>query len=406
MNDFVSAIKGMGNLRKKLKDTPNLRLYQDMLEAAGHPAAVEAALAKLKHGDEFEHPQRMFEHAFKAMMGWDLAAFQATDRLIARLVAGIPPPASSAQKAEAVIDIVSMIAKYARQAQNQGPEATARIVKQLDRFETESADVIERLMALEKNYASSGPFLNQSEVDLDAFARTMELTELREHTPVIEAIVRFTRTTPNEDDVVGGQSTLLRRLQRWRDNGPDPAEDVVKSVQGALGNLDFLEMCRAAGIRVQTDARTVDPVTGAVHVLDSIAAPEADVALPFVVRVLRNGAVVSEQWTVRAGERLATESKAFRYSSWTFQSAIDKAQDEVYGGFVFVDPARSGFRGRSLLATTQDLADQPARMRVVLEALNEMPEEAFRNRAGIAILPKTGQEYADWAFWVVRRFLE
>jgi hypothetical protein len=353
------------------------------------------ALAKLKGQDAlFAHKGEMLE-AFLGSISrdWDGVALGQLERLINRWATTQPPPA------EAVLDIVSTIAKYGKQLGDQGPVATVRIVQQLDRFGEDATDVVRQLVALDKGYAASGNFAGMTRVNLDWLARNMEAGRFGADTDVAEGLSRFTRINVDEDDAVGPNSTLFRLAELWRTTGTDPDVRLVSKVKSVLANKDIVDRLRLFGGDLTTDFALPPDIDGFAHFLDVRFLPSVDVLLP--AHVLSNGRAVPAQVMLKAGELAAVETKAFRATSWDSGTNMNRAVDEVLRGFRHVDPDEASV-GASLIAVTPDLLQDQDRLLRVLMSLNESGVDAYDGRCAIVLLSKDEAAFRADAFGLLR----
>jgi hypothetical protein len=123
------------------------------------------------------------------------------------------------------------------------------------------------------------------------------------------------------------------------------------------------------------------------------------------VYVLRNDHVVLEQVLIRAGEGGAIEIKIFKPSSWQIAPNVDRTVGEVTTGFLDVDPLKGG-HGQSLVATTPEILADPDLLLSILRRINDLPDPAYANRAGVIILERSEQAYSAEAFALLRGLLE
>jgi hypothetical protein len=416
LDEIGAAIRGLDNLIARTKPGDSqLRLLARTIEAAGDEAAVGRALGKLQGQDAFDDVASMLSHFMRSVRGpaWDAATFGQLERLITRYTTTQPPPAAT----EAVVDVLSMLAKYSRAAGDQGPEATARIVKQLDRFrdavnpvrDEQLGNTLSHLLALDKAYAGSGAFEGLSRVDLHFLARQLDLGRLSMNET--EILSSFTRVTALKDEVdivdpvTGPNSTLFRAFQRYVDGGGGPIPFFLGiKVKGSLGNLDVALDLRPHG-RTDTDVVTavVDPLTGFRKWIDAIV--QVEQAKTVQVWGLQNGQAVLETVVLQPGQRVPFEVKAYSLSTWGNPNRVDDAASEVRAGLREVDPAGVGAQP-SILAVTSDLATDSNLLQQVLQAVDAgLPLEA-RGRAKIWVLPKSAAQLAQEAEGLIMRLTQ
>ncbi len=417
--EFENAIKGMGNVVKAQKQKPTLRVLDTIFDGFSDTGAVDRALAKLQGEDAglINGTDDLFTalfHSFLSNSAWDVASFDALERLIARFTTTVPPPPNVN---DAVMDIVTMIAKYGRKLGNDGPAATARIMKQLDRFQDATgnpvrndqlAAVVRHLLALDKNYAAEGTtFAGLNRVDLDWLARNME----RENgltVNEIEIVNSFTRVTALKDEidevdmVTGPNSRLFRALQAYSQNGGSIPWPLTAKTKGSLGNMKVAWQVRPHG-RTDTDVLTQlpDPDTGYLKWIDAILT--VDQPMTFQVWGLQNGQAVLETVTLLPGQQVPFEVKAFALSTWT-QTRINNTLSEVRAGLRQVDIAAAGTQP-SILAVTNDLAQDPNRLATVLQAINNGLPLQYQGRAKIWVLDKSASQLGQEADALIQRLV-
>jgi len=335
----------------------------------------------------------MLEELLRAVSSeWDGPTFAQLERLVNRWATTEVLPA------EAVLDIVSLIAKYGRQLGDQGPAATARIARQLDRFGDDAVDVVQQLVALDKLYAATGNFAGVSAADLHWLLRNLEGGLL--DTRTVEGLTRFTRINANEDDIVGFNTTLFRFMEHWRRDGSEPAMNTVSKVKSVLGCMDLETFLKQYG-RVKGEVMVTDPVTGEKKFIDRML-EVVTAGPPLSIYALEDGQIVVRQIQLVPGQKVAIESKVFKSDTWT-TATRRVAGEEALTGFGAVDPARLG-DGHSLLAITGDVLGDPpdpARLAAILEELNAIP--GYERRAGVIILPKLEPGYRADAYGLIRR---
>ena len=340
-----------------------------ILTSLDKPEDVSAALGKLQGSDGFVHEGEMLEAFFRALATqWDGATFAQLERLMNRWASTLPPPPAG----EAVLDIVSMLAKYGKKADGAHEDAalaTARIVRELDKFadanparQAQLDDLARGLVRHDKNYTDG-----RTRVDLNGLARNLEAGRnagpgdrvglLRDE---VEAIYASTLLT-NKDGYGGTNLTLFRRMEA---EGAVDDEHLVNVLKSTLMDMDEAADSGAQGLPV------VQLLTQNGRFID-VAVPRTTSSKVVTVVELDGGEAVTRPHEILADVFLAKEDKSYVLATWDATS-IAAAHRQIAEGFE--EGAARGLPAESLLVITEDILDTEAggaRLKQLLQKLEE-----------------------------------